>query len=81
MPGDFYTFRVNTDTTNAQDESTVAMDDAGNFVIAWAGTGQDLSFFNSIHAQQFSHDGTPIGQEMLVNHVRLPTNTMIPTWR
>ena len=44
------------------------MDDAGNFVIAWSGTGQDLSFFNSIHAQRYAHDGTPVGQEMLISN-------------
>ncbi len=68
VPGDLYTFRVNTDTTNAQDQSSVAMDHYGNFVVVWSGYGQDTSFFNTVYAQQYAYDGTPIGQEVMVNH-------------
>ncbi len=67
VPGDVYTFRVNTDTANVQSQPAVAMDDSGNFVIAWASTGQDLSFFNSVNAQQFTHDGRLIGNQVMVN--------------
>ncbi len=67
VPGDLYTFRVNTNTANAQDQSTVAMDDAGDFVIAWASTGQDESFFNAVHAQQFDHNGMPLNNEVVVS--------------
>ena len=45
---DLLTFRVNTDTTNAQGQPGVGMDDHGNFVIAWGNGGQDISFFNEI---------------------------------
>ncbi len=59
VPGDDYTFRVNTFTTNAQDQSSVAMDMYGNFVVAWAGVGQNTSFFNNIDAQRYAADTTP----------------------
>ena len=42
VPGDIYTFRVNTNTTNAQDQPSVAMDQCGNFVVTWVGTGQTV---------------------------------------
>ncbi|MCD4728414.1 MAG: hypothetical protein K8R46_12175 [Pirellulales bacterium] len=67
IPGDVYTFRVNTDATNIQGQSSVAMDHLGNFVIVWASGAQEVSFFNSVGAQRFSYDGTPIGTEMMVN--------------
>ena len=34
-------FRVNTFTTSDQSRPAIAMDDAGNFVVAWASQGQD----------------------------------------
>ena len=64
---DQYTFRVNTFTTNAQFQPAVGMDEAGNFVIAWANLGQDLSYFNGIVAQRFDRHGNPLGGEWLVN--------------
>ncbi len=64
---DFYTFRVNTDTANPQGEPAVAMDETGNFVIAWASSAQPVSFFNSVFAQQFTHDGRMIGDQVMVN--------------
>ena len=67
IPGDVYTFRVNTSTANPQDQPTVAMDNAGDFAITWASEGQDSSFFNSVYAQQFSHTGTPVGNEVVVS--------------
>ena len=36
-------FQVNTYTTECQSESSVAMDDAGNFVIVWSSRSQDGS--------------------------------------
>ena len=42
VPGDVYTFRVNTNTANAQGQPSVAMDNAGNFVIAWANERPDV---------------------------------------
>lgn len=68
VPGqDLFTFRVNTETLRAQFAPAVAMDLAGNFVIAWANSAQDFSFYNGIRAQIFSRDGNRIGNEFLVN--------------
>ena len=67
VPGDVYTFRVNTNTTNDQGNPDVAMDKAGDFVITWSDSGQELSFFNNICAQQFTHNGTPEGSQVQVS--------------
>ncbi|GAB6165288.1 hypothetical protein JCM19992_12880 [Thermostilla marina] len=65
---DEYTFRVNDNTTNPQFDPAVAMDDAGNFVVAWASGGQDFSFFNSVNAQIFNRHGERVGVEFQVNN-------------
>ncbi|NQU25292.1 MAG: hypothetical protein HQ567_28745 [Candidatus Nealsonbacteria bacterium] len=64
---DDYTFRVNNDTANPQFQPHVSTDDAGNFVIAWANGGQDLSFFNGVSARRFDLNGTPIDDEWQVS--------------
>ena len=64
---DLFTFRVNQMTTNAQIDPDVGMDDAGNFVIAWANEAQDISFFNGITAQRFDRYGERLGNEFQVN--------------
>ena len=64
------TFRVNTTTTNRQVTPAIGMDMDGNFVIAWANVGQDLSYFNRIAFQRFNRDGDPVGSEALA-----PTET------
>ena len=60
-------FRVNTVTTGPQGQPAVAMDARGNFTIAWASNAQNESFFNSVHARRYHRDGTPLGQQFLVN--------------
>ncbi len=64
---DLYTIQVNQDMTNAQYSPTVGMDADGNFVIAWANGGQDLSYFNGIRAQWFDRHGNRIENEVNVN--------------
>ena len=59
-------FRVNSTTTNRQMSPTVGMDADGNFVIAWANVGQDLSFFNGIIVQRYNRDGDRVGGEFRV---------------
>lgn len=59
-------FRVNSSTTNIQNTPAVAMDFDGNFVIAWASIGQELSFFNGIYSQLYNRDGERVGNEMRV---------------
>ena len=57
-------FQVNTSTTNYQAQSSVSMDDAGNFVVVWESyqTGD-----SDVFAQRFDTKGTPIGGEFRVN--------------
>ncbi|MEL6703633.1 MAG: T9SS type A sorting domain-containing protein [Bacteroidota bacterium] len=63
-------FQVNTYTTSSQGNPTVAVDADGDFVIAWASSGQDDSsdsFGAGIYAQRYAADGTPQGSEFLIN--------------
>ncbi len=59
-------FRVNTYTAGAQSTPSVAMNDAGRFVIAWHSDVQDGSGYG-IYAQKYHADGSPDGLEFLVN--------------
>jgi Ca2+-binding RTX toxin-like protein len=59
-------FRVNTTTTNWQMESSVAMSDAGEFLISWSSAGQDGDGFG-IYAQLYSVSGVPVGGEFRIN--------------
>lgn len=59
-------FRVNQVTANAQFFSHVAMDDAGNFVVAWGSDGQDGSG-NGVYARRYNSSGTALGNEFRVN--------------
>ena len=59
-------FLVNTCTTGAQTSPSVAMDDAGNFVIAWTSDGQDGSLAGA-YAQRYSAAGAPRGGEFRLN--------------
>ncbi len=58
-------FRVNTTTNNPQGTPSVAMDDAGNFTVAWATQGQDFSYFNGVYMQRYNMDGERVGSEVL----------------
>jgi hypothetical protein len=51
-------FRANTYTTGSQYIAKAAIDDAGNFVIAWEGTGPGDT--DGIHAQRFNSLGAPL---------------------
>ena len=59
-------FRVNSYTTNGQISPSVAMDPAGNFVIAWSSVGQDGSS-DGVYAQRYNFAGIPQGAEFRVN--------------
>lgn len=59
-------FKVNTSTTNAQSAPTVAIDNTGDFVIAWQSSLQDLSG-DGVFAQRYSAAGAPQGSEFQVN--------------
>jgi hypothetical protein len=58
-------FRVNTYTTNIQNNPDVAADAAGNFVVTW--TDGQFGPVTTIHAQRFATSGVPLGLEFRVN--------------
>ena len=59
-------FRVNTTTTNTQNNSTVAMDADGDFVVTWSSYFQDGSN-DGVYAQRYSAAGVKQGGEFRVN--------------
>lgn len=59
-------FRPNQFTTDQQREPAVALDQDGDFVIAWESFGQDGSRMG-IYARQYSKSGNALGNEFLVN--------------
>jgi hypothetical protein len=59
-------FRVNTYTTNYQFSGPIAMDPAGNFVVAWMSNEQDGSLYG-VFGQRYASSGTPLGPEFRVN--------------
>lgn len=60
-------FRVNTYTTDAQEFPSIAMDDAGEFVIAWESEEQDGVGLTGVHAQRYNAAGVAQGAEFKVN--------------
>lgn len=58
-------FTVNTTASGDQDNSAVAMDAAGNFVVVWEGNGPGDS--SGIFAQRFDANGSKLGSEFRVN--------------
>lgn len=59
-------FRVNTTTNNRQENSAIAMDAAGNFVITWDSNQQDGSLWGIV-GQRFNTAGARLGGEFVVN--------------
>jgi hypothetical protein len=57
-------FQINTTTSENQTESSVAMNAAGNFVVAWQSGDAG---FEDIFAQRYDPNGQPLGDETLVN--------------
>jgi hypothetical protein len=62
----FPQFLVNQTTTNAQRVPAVAVDNAGNFVIAWESNLQDGSLYG-VYARRYSAAGTALADEFRVN--------------
>ncbi|MCE5268079.1 MAG: hypothetical protein LLG00_09360, partial [Planctomycetaceae bacterium] len=60
-------FRVNTTAAGAQEDADIAMDSAGNFVVAWQSFGQDGSDWG-VYAQRYSKTGAKLGGEFQVNY-------------
>lgn len=66
-------FRVNTQTLNSQDNSSIAGLASGGFVVAWTDSsalGGDTSG-SGIKAQRFDASGVAVGSELLVNESTL----------
>ncbi len=59
-------FQVNTHTNDSQLLPAVAMNDDGDFVIAWNSYEQDGSEYG-IYAKRYNSDGSPNGDEFQVN--------------
>ena len=59
-------FQVNTNTASFQGLSSVAINEAGNFVLTWVSVNQDGSQ-GGIYAQRYSNDGNAVGSEFQVN--------------
>jgi hypothetical protein len=59
-------FRVNTYTTSDQDIPTIAVNDVGDFVVAWTSLGQDGDAWGA-YARRYDRFGHPEGVEFLVN--------------
>ncbi len=59
-------FSVNTTTEGSQEDSDLAMDSNGNFVITWDSESQDGSSWG-VYAQRFDSAGNMQGSEFLVN--------------
>ena len=57
-------FQINTTTDGNQKEPSIAMDTAGNFVVAWQGPGLDRE---DIFAQLFDQNSSPVGEEFCIN--------------
>jgi len=60
-------FQVNTYTTGSQIASVIAMDNDGNFVIAWMSEEHDGDTYRSIQAQRYNALGVTQGTEFQVN--------------
>jgi hypothetical protein len=59
-------FHVNTHTTGYQINAAVAVDGAGNFVVAWQSNPQDGESYG-IFGQRYASAGGPLGPEFRVN--------------
>ncbi len=60
-------FMVNQYQTDKQEMPRIAMDDTGNFVIAWQSFGQDAFGGYGIYARRYSSTGSSLSNEFRVN--------------
>ena len=59
-------FPVNSFTTDAQEDPSVAVDASGNLVVVWSSRGQDGSDLGIV-GRRFDPAGGPLGDEFQVN--------------
>jgi hypothetical protein len=60
------TFQVNTVRFRSVTKPSIAMDPAGRFVVVWDGDPK-LAGMDDIHARLYDANGTPLGEQFLVN--------------
>ncbi len=62
-------FQINTFTSANQTMAAAAMSADGDFVVAWTsrGVGGPDSYLESVQARRYAVDGTPLGDQFLVN--------------
>ena len=60
-------FQINTHVLNDQNNSSVAMDNAGNFVVTWDSLGQVNQFNREVYGQRFDATGAKLGSEFQIN--------------
>lgn len=60
-------FQANTFTNNEQEEAVVAIDNAGNFVLAWISSNEDTPDSRGIYARRFDAQGVPKAAVFRVN--------------
>jgi len=61
-------FQVNTYTTGIQGNPSIAMDDDGDFLVAWEGFGIDSDNINfSIYGQRYDKNGNRLGAEFKIS--------------
>ncbi|MDZ8259486.1 beta strand repeat-containing protein [Nostoc sp. ChiQUE01b] len=65
-------FRVNSTTSSNQNNSTIAIDADGDFVISWQSYGQDGDYYG-IYAQRYNSSGIAVGGEFQVNNTTTTT--------
>jgi len=72
-------FRVNTFTTGSQNNTAIALDADGDFVVIWQSFGQDepaQANFGGIYAQRYNAAGVAQGGEFRVNTVTTNSQTL-----
>ena len=72
-------FGVNTYTLDKQINPTVAMDAAGDFVVAWSSFGQDGSGYG-VYARRYNAAGAPRAARSSSSTRRRSTGRSRPTW-
>ncbi|WP_018341894.1 T9SS type A sorting domain-containing protein [Cytophaga aurantiaca] len=86
-------FRVNTNTPRSQTSPAVAMDNSGNFVVAWSSYNQvSTGSYDDVYLQRYDAAGVVQGTEVLVNTYTTktqqltsvamdPTGNFVVTWQ
>lgn len=71
-------FQVNAHSSGHQSHPAVAMDDEGNFVIAWQSDGQDSDGWG-IYARRYNHAGVPLDTTENLINTTVEGNQSAPT--